>query len=168
MAQPQVLTAAQVGIRQPEPPEGRKMYPLNPPLDFVTGNETFVWKTLSLGNAPCSGIMSAWVDASALPTTNNLIISVNNGTQKFFVQGGTQGYIVITAQMPVQFDISVDGGTGLCTLIPYNYNALFTGGTTQQAPVASSSGGGASSGGGGAAGGGGAGGIRSGGGRPVL
>jgi hypothetical protein len=167
MAPPQVLTAAQVGIRQPEPPEGRKMYPLNPPLDFVTGNETFQWKTLSLGNQPCSGIMSAWVDASALPTTNNLIISVNNGTQKFFVQGGTQGYIVITAQMPVTFDISVDGGTGLCQFIPYNYNALFTGGTTQAqpAPVASGSGGGAGSG----ASGGGAGGVHSGpGSRPVL
>jgi hypothetical protein len=158
MAPPVTLQAGVIGIRQPEPPEGRKAFPLSP-LVFVTGAEQFQINTLALGNAKPSGIQSAWVDAQNLPTTDFLFININNGAQIFKIQGGTQGYIVITAQMPMTLVFSVSGGAATITVIIYNYNALFTGGTTQ-APIASGSGGG--SGGTGSGTGDSGGGIRSG------
>lgn len=144
----QILGAGVVGIRQPEPPEGRKAFPLQPNLNFAADTDTFSWSSQSLGNAQPTGIQSIWVDATELvPTTGNLIINVN-GTQKIVVQAGTQGYVIITSQMPLTLNFSVSTGvTGNVQIILYNYNALFTGGTTQSgssggAPVASGSGGG--------------------------
>jgi hypothetical protein len=87
-------------------------------------------------------MQSAWVDAQNLPSTNFLFVNVNNGQQIFKVQGGTQGYLVIVGQWPITLLFTIDGGNPVTiTITLYNYNALFTGGTTQ-APVASGSGGG--------------------------
>jgi uncharacterized membrane protein YgcG len=154
------------GIRQPEPPEGRKAIPFNTPIDFSTGNEVFEWKSNALGGAKPSAIMGAWVDATAFTSSQTLTIKVNNGLQTFQIQGGTQGYIIITAPEPFQAEISSGGATGLVTVVFYNYNPLFTGSvaTSSSSPSqASGSGGGgaapASSGGGG---------VRSGGGRAIF
>jgi hypothetical protein len=167
MAPPKIVTAGNIGLRQPEPPEGRKGFQIEP-MVFASAADQFQFSTLSLGNIPCSGIQSAWIDAQNLPTTNFLFVNINNGAQIFKIQGGTQGYIVITGQMPMSLLFTVDGGAATITVIIYNYNALFTGGTTQAPPVASGSGGGSGGVGSSGGGGGGAGGVRTGGGRPVL
>jgi hypothetical protein len=155
------------GIRQPEPKEGRKAFPFNTPIDFATGNEVFEWKSNALGNAEPSAIMGAWVDATALTSSQTLTIKINNGLQTFQVQGGTQGYIIITAPNPFSVEISSGGATGLVTIVFYNYNPLFTGsvatsGGNSPAQASGSGGGGSnppSQGGGG---------FRSGAGRPTT
>jgi hypothetical protein len=169
MAPPNILRAQAVAVRQPEPPEGRKSFQF-PPLVFNTNADQFQFNAQSLGNIPCSGMQSAWIDAQNLPTTNFLFIDVNNGQQIFKVQGGTQGYLVIVGQWPLNILFSIDGGSPVTiTAILYNYNALFTGGTTQTAPVASGSGGGSGGTGAASSGGGNSGGARTGpGNRPTL
>lgn len=165
-----ILTANAVGIRQPEPPEGRKLLNLNPPIVFTTGAEVYQFNSLALGNSPFSGILSAWVDASNFADTLFLIFTINNGAQVIKVQGGTQGYVIITAQMPMTITITISAAPAAATalqVILYNYNALFTGSVATAPAIASGSGGGISSGGSGGSGGG-SGGLSPSGGRHVL
>jgi hypothetical protein len=153
------LQAAPVGLRQNEPPkgEGRKGFPLTstlgPQLSFLTGNETFEWKSTNLGNAAPSAIMGAWVDATNVATGKFLTLSFNNGFQVFNIEGGTQGYIVATIQGPIDLLITTNNAAGVvATVILYNYNPLFTGvavsAAAAAAPVSSQSGGSGSGGGG--------------------
>lgn len=168
-----LISAAQNGIaiRQPEPKEGRKAFPIsgsggyvgtNPGqlIAFLTGGESFQWNTQALGQGAPSGIMSLWVDASNVASGKFLYLNINNGLQWIAVAGGTQGYFVITAQMPFNMVVTTNNGAAVQVgIIAYNYNVLFTG-SVATAPISGSGGG---SGSGGASGGGGVGGLESGG-----
>jgi hypothetical protein len=150
-----ILQSAVVGVRQPNPPEGRKALPLNQQggggITFATGAEVFSFDTKSLGNAEVSGIYGAWVDASQLtlgtsPNINYLKIVVSSSSgisQTFLTPTGSQGYIVIIAQKHVSVLITtqnVGGVAGSCQVILYNYNPLFTGVDTTGASAAAGAG----------------------------
>jgi hypothetical protein len=150
------LFATLVGLRQPEPPEGRKMLVLGTGpgggdgLNFAVGTEVFQFNSnQSPGAQKLSGILGAWVDASNLTAGKNLVLQT--ATQKFVIAGGSQAYVVFTSTMPFSLSISSGGGTGTVTVILYNYNPLFTG-TVAGAPVGASGTGGSSGGGSGGTG----------------
>jgi uncharacterized membrane protein YgcG len=157
-----VLTAGVVAIRQGEPPEGRKAFPISG-INFFTGNEVFTWSSRSLGAGEPSHIISAFVDASALTAGKTLTININNGQQILVIAGPTaaglpsQGYVIITAQMPFSMSITTNNGAAAAIIMTlYNYNALFTGASQQTAPVGAAGGSGGTGGsGGGSLGGGG-------------
>ena len=163
------LLSAVIGVRQPNPPEGRKGLPLNQPngngITFVTGNEVFEFDSKSLGNAEVSGVYGAWVDASQLlplnavaQQSNNLKIVISSASglsQTFIVPFGTQGYIVVIAPKHVSITISAFSTNaegplnGQAFVILYNFNPLFSGvetngaaGTVSVTSQANASGGG--------------------------
>jgi hypothetical protein len=163
MAPPIILLAPnKIGLRQPFPPDGFNAYPINAPnsnnIPFVTGNEQYQFNSFGRYNPP-SAILSMWVDASQLVVSgagkNAYIVTP---LQRIVVPANSQGYIILTSQMPFNILISVDAGlvTGPLALILYNYNVFFTG----QNGSAGNSGGGGTGGSGGSGGsGGGAGGF---------
>lgn len=150
------LQSAVIGVRQPNPPEGRKGLPLNQVngngITFATGGEVFQFDTKSLGNAEVSGIYGAWVDASQLtinaapPAVNYLkiIVSSANGlSQTFLVPTGSQGYLVIIAPKHVTVTITtqnIGGVAGQAQVILYNFNPLFSGVDTNGASAAANAG----------------------------
>lgn len=132
------LNAGRIGLRQAEPPEGRDGFVLGPAfgggdgLNFATGAEVFSFNSSSIqGPIKPSAIMSMWIDASALGTAtpNTAVLKIVTPTQTFIVQGGTQGYLICTSQVPFTLQISCSGAanTGTVKMILYNYNALNTG-----------------------------------------
>lgn len=122
-----ILTSSANGIPHGEPPEGRKFFPLQG-IAFVTGAEVFTWSSASLGAGQPSHIVSAWVDASNIAAGKLLTLNFNNGQQIISVAGGSQGYIVITTQSPVNLTITTNNGAAAnCIVILYNYNSLYTG-----------------------------------------
>lgn len=138
-----ILTSAAVAIPHKEPPEGRKAFPLTG-INFVTGAEVFTWSSASLGAGQPSYIISAWVDATNIVAGKFLTLTFNPTGQVFQIAGGSQGYIVITVQSPVNLVITTNNGAAAaCIVILYNYNALFTG-APAGAPIGSGSGGGGS------------------------
>jgi uncharacterized membrane protein YgcG len=148
-----------IGIPVPQPnPAQRYAYPLsavnpatnaNGPITFVAGTETFNFSANSIPSAvKPTGIMSAWVDTSAVPVGTNLIIQA--GLQKFTIAGGTPGgYIIIApTQSPFQLTITVSPNTAgpySVVIILYNYNVYFTG-QTSGAPLSGGTSGGTSGG----------------------
>lgn len=133
--QPTPLTAQMLGLTQAEPAEGRKAIPING-ATFVTGAEVFGVNSSNLAPAPPTSIVSMWVDATLIAPAVSVII--NTGLQNIVVQGGTQKYIIITCQNPINLTISLSGvGAGNVPIILYNYNVEFTGvlvGTPSDAP----------------------------------
>lgn len=161
-----IMQSQPIGLRQNEPPklEGRKGYPLTstlgPNVTFLTGDEIFEWKSNALGVGAPSAIMGAWVDASDVAEDAELILNFNGGFQVFQIPGGSQGYIVCTAQAPVDLLVSTTNGAAVtCTVILYNYNPLFTGSISTNAATPPVAGGTTGGGAGGGTGGGGGGGI---------
>ncbi|HXT74617.1 MAG TPA: hypothetical protein VN785_12260 [Candidatus Angelobacter sp.] len=160
---PTNLFASFLKLRQPEPPEGRAMFPLGSGngggdgMNFAVGTEVFQFNTNQVpGGQRPSAILGMWVDARNLTAGKNLIITTP--TQTFVFAGGNQGYVPITAPMPLNITITTNGGTGTVFMILYNYNPLFTGSVATAPPQGTvSSGGGGISGTGGGGGGGGAG-----------
>jgi hypothetical protein len=149
------LNSTTVKLRQPEPPEGRRMYPMGTGpgggdgMNFATGSETFSWSSQNVQDqVKPSAILGLWVDARNLTSGKNLIITTP--FQTVIIAGGSQGYVILTAQAPVTVTFTTNGGTGIVFAIAYNYNPLFTG-QISGAPVAGTPGGG---GGGGSQGGG--------------
>ncbi len=135
-----------LGLRQPEPPEGRKAFPLDV-VDFTADGQEFDFNsTAKMGPTQPSGILSMWVDASALTAAKNVYLQTS--LQTFTIAGGTQGYIILTSQMPFNLKITADAGLrGNLNIILYNYN-VFNTGTTVTAPVQVPGGGSGNSGGG--------------------
>ncbi len=143
-----------LGIRQPEPPEGRKAFPLDAANFTADGQEFDFSSTAKMGPTQPSGILSMWIDAAALTAAKNVYIQTP--LQTFTIAGGTQGYIIVTSQMPFSLAITADAGLrGSLNIVLYNYNVYNTG-TTVTAPAAAVGGG--SSGGSGTGGTGGTGG----------
>lgn len=132
-----------IGVRQPDPPEGRKAYPLtNPALTFITGNEIFEWDSASLGQQEPSAIMGAWIDTSAsnpaaIPNLF-LFVDVNPNSsnwQRIAIPMGTQGYIILIQQKPVKVLISQNAGIAFTArVILFNYNPLYTGDERKVSP----------------------------------
>lgn len=129
------LSAQMVGLTQAEPAEGRKAIPING-ATFVSGVEVFGFNSSNLAPAPPTSIVSMWVDATLIAPAVSVII--NTGLQNIVVQGGTQKYIILTCQNPLQLTISLSGvGAGNVPIILYNYNVEFTGvftGASSDAP----------------------------------
>lgn len=122
---PTILKSGKIVLRQPEPPEGRWAIPLtSPPIDFVTGAEIFQFDTAAMGPVQPSGILSMWVDATGLASGKTLTITMPHQTLQ--IPGGTQGYIIITSQMPFTMAITASG-TGIVYIVLYNYNVYNTG-----------------------------------------
>lgn len=147
------LFANAIKLRQPEPPEGRTMYPLGQAsgggdgLTFATGAEVFQFNSEQVqGPQRPSAIMGMWVDATALTAGKNL--TIKTGSQVFVFAGGNQGYIPITAQKgPIVITVSTNAGMGTVFVILYNYNPLFTGAPGIAVPAGGSSGGSGGTGG---------------------
>lgn len=115
-----------VPIPQPEPREGRAAIPVTEangaPLNFATGSEVFQWTSNSMqaqGRRP-SGILSAWLDATGLTAGKNLIVS--NGTIQVEIAGGSQSYVLLPTPLPGTVTISTNGGTGVVTVVLFNFN----------------------------------------------
>lgn len=108
-------------------------------MNFVVGTEVFQFNTNQIpGPQRPSGILGMWVDATNLTAGKNLIITTP--TQVFVFGGGNQGYIPMTAGVPLTITVTTNGGTGTVFIILYNYNPLFTG-SISTAPVAGGAGG---------------------------
>src|SRR6266567_4566601 len=122
-----ILTSAAIAIPHKEPPEGRKAFPLQG-LVFATGAEIFTWSSASMGAGQASHIISMWVDTTSLAAGKTLTLNINNGQQIIVVPTATQGYVVVTIQMPFNVVITTNNAAA-CTpiVILYNYNALYTG-----------------------------------------
>lgn len=110
-------------------------------MDFAAGTEVFQWNSENIPYGKRPGrIVSLWVDASQIATTKNLAISIQGG-QTLVIQGGSQGYYILTASAPFTMTITSGGGTGVVQVTAYNYNALFTGTSTGGAALQTGSGG---------------------------
>jgi uncharacterized membrane protein YgcG len=170
------LYAVATKLRQPEPPEGRHKCELGQGagggdgMDFATGNEVFTFTTIKLPQAQQpSGIMGAWIDATAMPAGAGKQITVQIGTQSFVVLAGTQTYVVCAQTVPANITVTSQGGaTGQAQVTLYNYNPLFTGQGGSANSTSGARSGGSSSGGSGSGGGSGGGGGTGGGGKGSL
>jgi uncharacterized membrane protein YgcG len=140
---PTILQSSIVKLRQPEPPEGRWAIPLSL-MDFATGNEVFTFSTATMGKVQPSAILSMWVDATDIEANKFLVIQLQN--QTFQIPGGTQGYLIITSQNNFQMTVSATG-TGVASIVLYNYNVYNTGTSVTVNPAGSGSGGSQASGG---------------------
>lgn len=120
------LTGRFVPIPQDEPKEGRMGIPLlvnGADMNFVTGTETFQYNSNSFiaGGVRLSGILSVFIDASAIPTGKN--VAVSNGLITVIVAGGDQTYALIPTSMPGIITItSPSGGTGVVKVVLFNFN----------------------------------------------
>jgi len=154
------LYAVRTKLRQPEPPEGRAKYELGQGagggdgMNFATGAEIFNFSTNQIPEAQRpSGIMGAWIDATAMAAAAGKQVTVQIGTQVFVVLAGTQTYVVCAQTVPCNTKVTAQGGaTGQCQVTLYNYNPLFTG-QGAVSTAASGGGGAGGTGGGGAPGG---------------
>lgn len=115
-------------------------------MTFDTGAEIFTWNSDSVPNGvKPRRIVSLWIDCSAI-TAGAINISI--GRQNFVFTGaaggGPQGFVVCTANAPINIRVSSVGATGLVNITAYNYNANYTGTTAEAAlpatPAGSSSG----------------------------
>jgi len=149
-------------LRQPEPPEGRQMYPMGQGqgggdgLNFATGAEVFQFDSETVpGPQKPSAIMGAWIDASAMAAAAGKNLVITTPYQTFVFAAGNQGYIPITIPKgKAVIKINAQGApTGIVTVIFYNYNPLFTGSVATAPPQGTYTGGGTGGSGGGGGGG---------------
>jgi len=136
------LYSSRIGLRQPEPPEGRFAFPLGSQAGGgggftfgAAGTDVFTFTSLSIGGQlKPSGILSMWIDATQISagtgTAKNLKIQLQN--QLIVVPLGSQGYIIVTSEMPFTLTATIDGtlqNPGTANVILYNYNVFYTGST---------------------------------------
>lgn len=132
MSAVQCKVSAAIGMRQPEPPEGRKMFPVVPNntagvMNFDSDTE-YDFSTANMGFKEPSAILSMWVDASGFASADNVIITMPQ--QTLVIAGGTQGYYIVTSQNPFTMKVTASANPvspGIVNIVLYNYNVLATG-----------------------------------------